>query len=242
MMKILVVDSVPAAQAALVRDLKEVLGIETLAGSNEEVKGLFEMHKDAIGIIAIFLDQGPERGIALIREIQDSSCAAMFRRPRFLVLTPGNLTPAYESRLRAMGVECLVHGYPKQLHATMHRMLFEAKCEQGRATIIIERSGERPKFFFLGPARRERISCGPRLVEMMNYLAINFGTEVSTESLAEIAGITMSSVKVYLKRLRTRIELAGRKAGLEVSGDEVLCTFRKDGGYVHVFRARVLFV
>jgi len=76
----------------------------------------------------------------------------------------------------------------------------------------------------------------------MNHFAINFGMEIPTETLAEVAEITISSVKVYLRRLRAGFEVSSRRAGLYISGENVFCTFRKDGAFVHMLRARVLFV
>jgi hypothetical protein len=76
---------------------------------------------------------------------------------------------------------------------------------------------------------------------MMNCFAINFGTELSTLTLAETAEIAIASVRVYLSRLRARYDEARMKVGVDVPGREVFCTRRKDGAFVHVLRARVLF-
>jgi hypothetical protein len=242
-MKIIVADSISAAGTAAADDLRSALGLEILiAGSRDEMFRLIETHKDAIGVVIYFIDEGPELGMAAVRRIKETSRDAAVRCPRVLILTAGNLSAAYESRFRAMGAECLIHGYPNQMHATVRRMIFEAKCENEKSTIVVDRSDGTSRFYWLGPAKRESISCGPRLLKLMNYFAINFGVEISTETLAEIAGTTVSSVKVYLKRLRYRLELASENAGVAISGRQVICTFRKDGGYVHVLRARVLFV
>jgi hypothetical protein len=120
-------------------------------------------------------------------------------------------------------------------------MVFEAACEKGKPTIIVDRSGPIIKFYLLGPGDRELIGYGPRLVPMMNYYAINFGTELSTSILAEAADITDSSVKVYIKRLREGFDEARIKVGVEIPGRSVFCTRRKDGAFVHVLRARVVF-
>ena len=242
-MRILVLDSVDAAGATIAHDLNQEFHVEAICGNSiDGAHRFFETHRDSIGIIVKFLDEDPEKGIVFIREIEEGCRIAEIRCPHFLFLTPGHLSAAYNSRFRAMGAECLVFGFPKQLQATVRRMMFETRCSNGKATIIVDRSEGCARFYLLGPAKREMISHGPRLTGILNYLAINFGVEISTEKLAEIAGITVSSVKVYLQRLRAAIELAARNAGSPVPGQEVLCTFRKDGAFVHVLRARVLFI
>jgi len=76
---------------------------------------------------------------------------------------------------------------------------------------------------------------------ILNYLAIHYGTEISTRTLAEVADITEASVRVYLNRLRARFDEARLKVGVEIPGKDVFRTFRRDGAFVHILRARVMF-
>jgi len=241
-MKILVIDSLAVARFTLAKELRETLRREVLcAASIQESLNVLQVEKDAIGVIILALELGPEAGISFIQKIREFCNAAAIRVPRFLVLTPGPLRGGYENRFRIIGAECLLYGYVQQVCATVQRMIFEALSENGRATIFVDRSGSDPRFRLFGTASSELIRCGPRLLPMMNYFAIHFGTELSTLTLAEMANITVSSVKVYLRRLRARFDEAKIKVGVEIPGSEVFCTLRRDGAFVHILRARVLF-
>jgi hypothetical protein len=59
--------------------------------------------------------------------------------------------------------------------------------------------------------------------------------------LAEVADISEPYVRVYLHRLKSRYDQARMKVGVGIQGKEVFRTFRRDGGYVHVLSARVMF-
>jgi hypothetical protein len=241
-MKILVVDSVAAACSSLAHGLKEALGNETLcASSAAEALCWFQVERDSIGVVIFFLETDPNSGFSFIRKIQDFCQAMTIRRPRFLVLTPGPLTAGFDSRFRTIGAECILYGFAQQLYATARRLIFEAICENKKTTILVDRTGLESKFLVVGPARPELISCGHRLLPMMNCFAINFGTELSTLDLADAAEIAIASVRVYLSRLRARYDEARMKVGVDVPGREVFCTRRKDGAFVHILRARVLF-
>lgn len=241
-MKILVVDSVPVACSTLARGLKETLGRETLcASSTIEVLRCLRKEKDAIAVIVYSLELGPDEGLSFIQKIREHCMAATIRVPRVLVRCPGELTGGYEDRFRDLDAECLLFGLVQQVYAKVRRMLFNAMCEKGRPTIIVDRSGPEPRFFIRGAARSWSIPCGPRLIPIFNYLAIHCGTELSTRTLAEIADITEGSVRVYLNRLRARYDETRLKAGVEIPGKEVFRTFRRDGAFVHVLSARVLF-
>jgi hypothetical protein len=241
-MRILVVDPVPAACATLARGLRETIGCETLcASSTVEAIRRLQIEKDTIGIIIFFLETGPEAGLSFIRTIRESSEAVVIRPPSFLVLTPGPLTDGYIWKFRNLRVECLLYGFPLQVYETARGLVSDALRETGRPTIVVDRSGPITKFYLRGPSGMELIGYGPRLVPMMNYFAINFGTELSTAMLAEAADITNCSVRVYLKRLRDRYDEARVKVGVDILGRSVFCTMRKDGAFVHVLKTRTLF-
>lgn len=241
-MKILVVDSLPVACSTLARGLKETLGCEALcASSTNEVLRCLRTQKDGIGVIVYSLELGPNEGLSFVRKVKAHCNAAAIRAPRFLIRTPGPLTGGYETKFRIIGAECLLFGFVQQVYATVRRMLFEAMCEKGRPTIIVDRSQPETRFFILGPARSELILCGPRQIPIFNYAAIHYGTEISTRTLAEVADITEASVRVYWGRLIARFDEARLKAGVEISGKEVFRTFRRDGAFVHLLNARVMF-
>lgn len=241
-MKILVVDSVPVACSTLACGLKETLGCEALcATSNAEVLRCLRVEKDTVGVLIYSLELGPDEGLSFIRKVREHCKAAAIRVPKFLILTPGPLTGGYESKFRTIGAECLLFGFVQQVYATVRRMLFEAMCEKGKATIIVDRSGLDSKFYILGPARSELILCGPRQIPIFNFATIHYGTEISNRTLAEVADITEPSVRVYWARLIARFDEARLKVGVEIPGKEVFRTFRRDGGYVHVLNARVIF-
>lgn len=241
-MMILVVDSVPAACSILASDLKATLGYRTLcATSTSDALGRMAAEKDAIGVVVLVLELGPEAGLSVIQKIREFCRAAAIRVPRFLVLAPGPMSDGYEGRFRIVGAQCLLLGYVQQVFVTVRRLIFEALCEKGRSTILVDRSGPHSKFLVLGSVRPELIPYGHRLLPLMNCLAINFGTELSTSALAEVADITIGSVRVYLNRLRARYDEARIKVGVDIPGREVFFTKRKDGAFVHVLRARVIF-
>jgi len=242
-MKILIVDSLPAASSTLARGLRETLGYESIcAASTAEALRRLRVERDAIGVVVHSLELGPDVGLSFIQMVKEQCKAAATRVPRFLVLTPGPLTAGYENRFRIVGAECLLLGFEQQVHATVRRMVFEAVCEKGRPTIIVDHSGPEPKFFILGAARSEYIPCGPRILPILNYLAIHYGTEISTRTLAEVADITEAYLRVYMRRLRARYDEARLRVGVEIPGKAVFRTFRRDGAYVHVLLARVMFV
>ena len=142
-MKILVVDSVPAACLTTARALKERLGKESrCASSINEALGWFQIDKDAIGVVVIFLETKPESGLDFIRKIRDFCESAAIRPPSFLVLTPGILMDGYEGRFRAMRAECILYGYADQMYSKVRRLIFDANCERGRSTIVVDRSGQ----------------------------------------------------------------------------------------------------
>jgi hypothetical protein len=241
-MKILVEDSLPVACFDLARGLKETLGCPALcASSTAEALRCLKIEKDAIGVIIFTLDLGPDEGLSFIQKVKEHCNAEAIRVPRFLVLSPGPLTAGYESRFRIIGAECLLLGFRQQVYATVRRMIFEILCEKGRSTIIVDRTGSEPKCFILGAACSELILCGPRLLPILIFMAVHFGTEISTRTLAEVADIREAWVRVYLSRLRTRYDEARLKVGVEIPGREVFRTFRRDGGFVHVLNARVIF-
>ena len=242
-MKIIVVDSLPVSCSTLARGLRETSGYEALcAASAAEALSCLRIEKDSIGLIILSLEMGPETGLLFIQTTKEYCKAQAIRVPRFLVLTPGPLTAGYENRFRIIGAECLLLGFEQQVHATVRRMMFETVCEKGKPTIIVDRSGPDPKFFLLGPARSELIRYGPRLLPIINYMAIHYGTEISTRRLAEVADITQPSIRVYLNRLRARFDEARLKVGVEILGKQVFCTIRRDGAFVHILRARLRFV
>jgi len=242
-MKILVQDSVPAVSATLARALGEAIGHETLyASSDVEALSWLQIEKDAIGVVVYFLEDVPEAGLSFIRKVREFCGAAAIRIPRFLVLTPGALRDGYEGRFRAMGAECLLNGFEKQMIATVRRLTFDALCEHGRPTFVLDRSGLYMKFNLVGAARSELIPYGQHLHPMMNCLAINFGTGLSSAMLADAADISLSSVSAYLVRLRAGYDETRVKVGVDIPGREVISTARKDGAYVHTLKARVLFI
>lgn len=189
-MKILVVDSIPAAYSTLARGLKNTLGCEVLcASSPQEALLRMRTEKDTIGVFVRSLELGPEPGLSFIQQMMEYCKAAAVRTPRFVMLTPGPLPPGdgrYESRFRIIGAECLLQGNEAQLHTTVRRMMFELACEKGRPTIIVDRSDPETRFFILGVARSQLILCRPSLIPIFNYRAIHFGTAISTRTLAEV--------------------------------------------------------
>jgi hypothetical protein len=242
-MKILVVDSVPIASSTLASYLRKVLGYDVLcASSATETLQWLTIEKDVIGVVIVFLDIPPGAGLASVQRIREFCSAAALRIPRFLILTPGPIAPGYESKFRIAGAECLLYGFMQQVQVTVRRMLFEVLCEKGRATILVDRSGPDSKFLVSGVVRPELISCGCRLLPILNRFAVSCGTELSTLTLAEVADITVGSVRVYLSRLRARFDEARIKVGVNTPGSEVFCTRRKDGAFVHVLTARVIFL
>ena len=245
-MKILVVDSISAASSPLARGINRALGHEVLcASSPREALRRLRTEKDRIGVIVHSLELGPEAGLAFIQQVREHCKIAAIRVPKFLVLSPGPLPPGdgrYESIFRIMGAECLLHGYEEQTCATVCRMIFESACEKGRATIVVDRSDLLPRFFTPGPVGLEPIPCGPRLIPIFNHMAVHYGTEIATPTLADLADITEASVRVYLSRLRARFDEARLRVGGGISGKEVFRTVRRDGGYVHLLNARVKFL
>ena len=242
-MKILVVDSVPVACSTLARGLKKRRWAARHFAPHQPTRcyDACELRRTQSGSLSTRWNWARIEGLSFLQRVKAHCKAAAIRVPRFLILTPGALTGGYESRLRDLNTECLLFGFVQQVYATVRRMLFEAMCEKGRPTIIVDRSGAEPRFLILGAARSWLIPCGPRLIPIFNYLAIHYGTEISTRTLAEVADITEASVRVYLSRLRTRYDEARLKVGVEISGKEVFRTFRRDGAFVHVLSVRVLF-
>lgn len=181
---------------------------------------------------------------AFIREVRDLCLFAAFCCPRILVTTPGGLSRRYlgfRRRFKGSGAHCIVAGNPGELYASIEEIISEETCENGMPTIIVEREAYRTKFWLLGPAGRELIAIGSRQVPLVNYFAINFRTELSTVDLAEAADTALEYIRVYLERIRERFDEAAGKAGTTIAGKDVFCTFRKDGAFVYVLRARVLF-
>jgi len=241
-MMVLVVDSISAATSPLARGIKNSLRCEvSCASSPQEALRRLRTEKDTIGVIVHSLELGPDAGLSFIQAVREHCRTAAIRVPRFLVLTPGPLTAAYDSRFRIMGAECLLLGFEQQVYASIRRIIFESVCEKGRPTIIVDRSGPEARFVLLGVARSELIRCGPRLLLILNYLAIHSGTEISTRTLAEVADITEAWVRVYMRRLRSRFDEARLMVGVEIPGKEVFRTSRRDGGFVHMLSARVMF-
>jgi hypothetical protein len=242
-MRLLVLDSISAAGVTLARDLTNELGHNTHYVSSAELAfEELESGRGAVGLIVFFLETTPDAGIDFVRKVREFCSYAAIPCPRFLVRTPGNLPPGYLRRFRALAAECVVCGFPKQLYATAKEMVFETICENGKPTIVAERVAHQLRFWILGPAGRELLAIGPRLFRLMNFFSINFGMELSTVQLAEAADLTLAYVRVYLNRLRQRFDEAAMNAGLTISGKDVFCTYRKDGGFVHVMRAKVLFI
>lgn len=242
-MKLLIKDLILAAGVAVARDLKKSLGYETRhVLSNADALAQLSFEKDTIGIIIFFLEADPAEGLSFIHDCREFCEFAEIRCPKFVVLTPGKIDYGYLGRFKAVGAKPIVCGFPEQLRSTVGELVFEAMCEKGRPTIIVDRTLPETKFYLLGPAGRELIAYGPRLLPVMNCLAINFCTELSTTRLADAGSIAAQSVKVYMMRLRAGFEISARRAGLDFLGYKVFCTVRKDGAFVHVLRARVLFV
>jgi hypothetical protein len=240
--KILVMDSISAAGTTIARDLNTALGLQTVHVPN--VEGALDectREKDGIGIVVFFLEADAEAGLSFIRHMRDFFESAHLHCPRFVVLTPGNIAPGYVGRFRDLGAECLVYGFPAQLIATVRWLIFQSRIEKGRPTIVVERTRYGIKFWLHGPSTRVLIGYGPRLLALMNFLAVNFGIELSTASLAEAAEIDVQAVRVYLARLRAGYDEARTKAGVASSATDVFRTRRKDGGWVHVLSARIVF-
>ena len=59
--------------------------------------------------------------------------------------------------------------------------------------------------------------------------------------MAEAADISLGYVRVYLNRIRAVYDKTRIIVGVDIPGVEVFWTGRKDGAYVHVLKARVLF-
>jgi hypothetical protein len=241
-MKILVVDSLPVACSTLARELNKTLRYEALcASSTAESLRFLQIEKDAITVIVHSLEMGPDAGISFIQTIREFCIAASIRVPRFVVLSPGPLTGRYIKRFRILNAVYLLHGFVQQVCETVKELIDDALCEKGRPTILVDRLGPASQFSLLGAATSELIRYGPRVLPMMNFFAIHFGTELSTLTLAEVADITAAYVRVYMGLLRAGFDQARVKVGVEIPGREVFCTFRRDGAHVHVLRARVLF-
>jgi hypothetical protein len=227
----------------MAQDLNRALGLQAFhASSIEDATRQLEVERDRIGVVVFFLDSHPETGLSFVRDVKELCELSAIRCPHFVVLTPGDLDAGYLRQFRMAGAECRVYGFPKELHATVRRIAFERACENGKPNIVVERALHRTKFYLVGPSGREVLAYGPRLMPMMNAFAVNFGTELSTAELAETADILVGSVRVYLMRLRAGYEKAREKVGVCVPAKAVFCTLRKDGGFVHVLKARVVFI
>ncbi len=245
-MKLIVKDSIPAACATIARDIQSAQGHQTMqAYSTEDVLRLLSADKDAIGIVAFFLED-PRLGLDLMQKVRDFCSVEAIRCPRFVVRTPGDLSSAhgdvsgYYRRFRAFDAECIVAGSMEQLNWTIRKMISEQRCENGKPTFVVERTPY-TRFWLLGAVERALFAIGPRQLSLMNHFAINFGCELSTVNLAEAADLTLPSVPVYLARLRQRFDETAKPIGLNFLGKDVFRTFRKDGGFVHLLCARVLF-
>lgn len=241
-MKILIIDSVHAACITLARGIKANLGFDAVcASSTLEALVRLEVERDTISLIVLNLELGPDAGLLFLEAVRQFCRASVIRTPKFLILTPGALTPGYEERFGIFGAQCLLQGYAMQTYASIRKLIFVANCAQGKVTILVNRSWPESQFLILGTARSELIACGPKIHPLMNYFAVNFCTELSTAGLAEVADIALASVRVYLARLRARYDEARLRVGIDTPGTSVFFTKRKDGGYVHMLRARVLF-
>jgi hypothetical protein len=240
--KLLVMDSNLAGAAIIASDLCKASGCQALQATSEQAALMVVRQQlGAIGIVVFFLEGGPEAGLSFIRDVLELCQHAAIREPKFVVLTPGVLSSGYFNKFRAHGATWLLYGFPMQLAATVRAVVSQLISENGRPTFIVEHLTGTARFYLLGPADRELIPYGPRLTRIMNCFATNSNTELSTGRLAEGADITVQSVRVYLSRLRDGYDKTRAMLGVNVPGYKVFCTVRRDGAFVHVLKARVVF-
>jgi hypothetical protein len=212
-----------------------VVQVATLA---DGLNYLLGPRKD-IAIVVFAIDHGLDLATRFIQTINElGASGTIARRPLLLALTIKTQSAEFAARLDKFGVPLLLRKCPDQIVETIKKLQFQAKTTRGMPTIIIERRGGRilgVEVSYQGINNRLRI--GPRLCLLAAYLVIHRKTEHSTEALANALGISLPSVKEYLKRLRHAYDLLYLELGSSLRGKDVFWTKRMPGGFLHGLRA-----
>lgn len=241
-MKIMVVDRSKPGGVALAQGLNKTLGNRALYASSL-AEAMSHLHKelDSIGVIVFTLDANPEVGLSFIRSVKEFCEVAVIRRPSFVVLSPIQFSSAYHLKFRVMGAECLLHGFVDQVYVAVRNLISVMTREDGMPTFHVLRSEGHPSFHLLGRTHSKEMNFGPRLLRVVNHFAVYRNHWLSTMRVAEAADISLASVRVYLDRIRAVYDETRKRVGVDIPGSDVFWTGRKDGAYVHVLKARVLF-
>ena len=197
---------------------------------------------DSIGIIVFFLDEGPDIGLSFVRAVREYCEERIIKSPDFLIFPTFELPTERTDEYAALGAECLPFATAKQVYLKVRNLIRRKNREQGRPRFHVIRLNGVPIFFLDGPAKSVQLELGPRVLNLMVYLAVNARTLHSTLQLADAADISIGYVRIYLARLRRAYDEARLKVGVQYPGKDVFWTGRVNGEYGHQLKANVFFV
>ncbi len=193
-----------------------------------------------IEIVVLTINRNPNLATRFIENLNRLGAAGRIARPRVLALSNACQPPEFATRLEKLGIQLLLRRYSDQVVEAIKRLQWQARRTNGLPTVIIDRRGGQvvgARVSYRGVTEHMRI--GSRLCALAAYLAIHRKSKHTTEMLANVLGISLTSLKEYLKRLRRAYDLIRVKLGNPLRGKDVFWTKRMPGGFVHGLKANV---
>jgi hypothetical protein len=180
--------------------------------------------------------------LELIRRLKDISVAEKAECPRFLVLSLIAQPPEVCAAFEKTGAHYLHRPQPDQVVDFVRRLQWQIRADKSLPTIVVKRDSGHVREIVVrnGSACAAALSLGPKLRELVGYLALHRRTESTTRMIADELGICRQSVKEYFLRLRRALEEASQDAGLGLTGSAVFWTRKLSGGYVYGLTANAI--
>lgn len=204
-------------------------GLETLLATRQKVE-----------IAAFTVNGNPEPTLRFIKAVNRLAATGRTLRPFLLALSITSQQPEFAARLDKFGIQLLLRKYPDQIVEAVKKLQWQARTTNCLPIITIERlGGQVVGVRVQHRGVTDRLCVGPRLRPLAAYFAVNRRTEHSTQTLADVLGISPQSVKEYLLRLRDAFDRIREKLGISLYGKDVFWTRRMPGGHVHGLKANV---
>ncbi len=178
--------------------------------------------------------------LKLIRDLKELAMVNRTEAPHMLVLSLISQNPEGALSFERLGAEYLLRAYSEHILETVKKVQWRLRTAGCSLPIIVirRRGGYVTEVLVRNGFVRTDLRLGPRLRELLEFLALHSRTEQTTQMIADAMGICRQSVKQYLRLLRRAYDDACKGEPVGLTGAEVFWTKRIAGGYVHGVNAR----
>jgi biotin operon repressor len=157
-----------------------------------------------------------------------------------MILLKDEPQPAYTDALERMGVRVFLRRHQEVIEQFARLLAWQLSRAQSRGPsfCLVYNDATDLTVFLRGRIQEVELAYGNRIATLFETMALNRHWH-TTRQIADDLGLSLTSVKVYLQRLRREYESKRRDAGVEISAHQVFQSVRMNGAWMHRFVGHV---